>query len=194
MATALPKRRKPLRSGILRDCGRNPPSAPLPYRVRGQPRGYSTAAFYRGPAAYPCFDHLSAARVQDTWGKARIGAVFPIVLAGVGSIAVGRGSARPRLRLLRRPFGSGGRDREQQIFGFADWRAWCKTSASAKDFWDCYHRPVVGDGGLDTACRPSASHTSERTINMPPESGVGGCICAARSPDIEMKKSLAEVP
>ena len=35
---------------------------------KGQLRGYSTAALCRGPAAYPCFDHLSAARVQETFG------------------------------------------------------------------------------------------------------------------------------
>ena len=33
----------------------------------GQLRGYSTAALCRGPAAHPCFEHLSAERVQETW-------------------------------------------------------------------------------------------------------------------------------
>jgi hypothetical protein len=76
----------------------------LPELGRGEAdrlRGYSVAAFYRGPAAYPC-----SVAVRHCWcrkPKARIGATFSLVLGGVGSRAVGsplaRRSARP-LQLL----------------------------------------------------------------------------------------------
>ncbi len=124
-----------LSSPLLSERGSLEGTAPLP-DVGGQPLSPALLTLRRCGCRTP---------------KRRIVAVFPIVLAAVGAIAVERVKARPRLRLIHRPSRAGDREHcGRQIWGSLalEVRGLYQGPRASAVHRDCHHRPMSGALGL----------------------------------------------